>query len=476
MLRSLRVGVFALSGLLILPGVAPQDLERISADSLRGHLSFLASDLLQGRATPSPGLDIAAEYIAAQFRRAGLQPGAKDSYFQEANLLEVSRNDEGFQLQIDDGDKTLNIEKERVTGFPRAALSLEKVSIFKLTEANAEHAQAQGGVIAIDSEHKHAVDTALRRLKPSVVLEFQKGPYADEESGTQLSEAALPNTEEPTPTKLTITGADAESLYTKLPAGDTPAKLTLHFSAPVPNPVKARNIVGVLAGSDPALKDSYVLVTAHYDHLGVRESGDGDRIYNGANDDGSGTVSVIEIASALAARPHPKRSIVFIAFFGEERGLVGSRYYGRHPLFALAKTIAQINLEQLGRTDDSNGPEIAAATFTGFGFSDIPKTFETAGKETGVKVHDSKYSDEFFARSDNQALADLGVPAHTIAVAYDFPDYHKVSDEWDKIDYANMAKVDRMIMLGVEMLSDAAGVPRWNASNPKTEKYRKARG
>src|SRR4029434_6334443 len=97
---------------------------------------------------------------------------------------------------------------------------------------------------------------------------------------------------------------------------------------------KVRNVIGLLRGSDPKLADTYILVTAHYDHLGIRANVEGDNIFNGANDDGSGTVSVMEIASALASmKRRPKRSIVFMTFYGEERGLVGSRYYGAHPIF-----------------------------------------------------------------------------------------------------------------------------------------------
>lgn len=241
-------------------------------------------------------------------------------------------------------------------------------------------------------------------------------------------------------------------------------------------PVELRNVAGILRGSDPVLRDTYVLVTAHYDHIGMLPPGEGDRINNGANDDGSGTVSVIEIAEALAQMPqHPKRSIVFMTFFGEEKGLFGSRYYAAHPFFPLKQHIAQINLEQLGRTDDNDGPQVASATFTGFDFSDLPATFEQAGKATGVRVYkNEKSSDAFFARSDNQSLADAGVPAHTLAVAFEFPDYHKVGDEWQKIDYDNMAKVDRMVALGLLSISNSAAVPHWNADNPKTEQYRKA--
>jgi len=228
-----------------------------------------------------------------------------------------------------------------------------------------------------------------------------------------------------------------------------------------------------LKGSDPALNDTYILVTAHYDHLGVRQTTDGPVIYNGANDDGSGTVSVIELATAFgSAKVRPKRSIVFMTFFGEERGLLGSRYYSQHPLEPIAKTIADINLEQVGRTDDTEGPRVGGASMTGFDFSDIGPIFAAAGKAVGVDVtKHPKNSDSFFGRSDNQAIANLGVPAHTLCTAYMFPDYHAPGDHWDKVDFANMEKVDRMVALGLYMIADSPTEPRWNASNPKTARY-----
>jgi Zn-dependent M28 family amino/carboxypeptidase len=240
--------------------------------------------------------------------------------------------------------------------------------------------------------------------------------------------------------------------------------------------VKLRNVIGVLRGSDAVLKDTYVLVTAHYDHIGIRPGGDGDRIFNGANDDGSGTVSVIELASALARlKQRPKRSIVFMTFFGEEKGLLGSRYYGRHPVFPIEKTVSDINLEQVGRTDSSEGPQLSNATMTGFDYSDVGTIFKAAGEMTGVNVYKhATNSDSFFGRSDNQALADQGVPAHTLCVAYVYPDYHGLGDHWEKIDYGNMEKVDRMVALALLMIADSSEEPRWNEANPRTARYVKA--
>lgn len=114
---------------------------------------------------------------------------------------------------------------------------------------------------------------------------------------------------------------------------------------------------------------------------------------------------------------------------------------------------------------------------TGYQYSDLAKFLERAGRETGIKIYeDQDASDEYFVRSDNEALAKIGIPAHTIAVAYEFTDYHAVGDEWQKIDYDNMAKVDRMLALALWNLANSLETPRWNADNPKAAPYRKVRG
>ena len=259
-------------------------------------------------------------------------------------------------------------------------------------------------------------------------------------------------------------------------SGPVEATASIRLGDPVTRAVKLRNVAGMLRGADPALKDTYVLVTAHYDHLGIGAAVDGDVIYNGANDDGSGTVSVVEVASALATlRDRPKRSVLFVCFFGEEHGLLGSRYYGKHPLVPVAKTVADVNLEQVGRTDDLEGPRVAGASLTGFDYSDVGKVFAAAGEAEGVKVvKHPRFSDAFFGRSDNQALADLGVPAHTLCVAFMFADYHRATDHWDKIDYANMAKIDRVVARTVLAIADNPEPPKWNAENPRASRYLKA--
>jgi hypothetical protein len=418
-------------------------LESISADSLRGNLSFIAADLLEGRDTPSRGQDIATLYIAAQFRRAGLEPAGDDGYFQTAKMLRVAQAAEGFELRLQHGSRTVTVSRDQTTVVSRQPLELSGALV-----------AAKGNVVVLDSA-----------FQPAAFIEA-----ADDDSG-QAAPRLIDADEDRfrgVP-RLMVREPEAIELLKEVKAGVTGITVSIKLPAPTATPVTVRNVAGLLRGSDSALRDQYILLTAHHDHLGRNGAGE---IFPGANDDGSGTVSVIEIAQALAGlRVHPKRSIVFMTFFGEEEGDLGSRYYICHPLFPLSRTVADLNLEQMGRTDSRAGPEISNATLTGFRYSSVAHTLEQAGELTGVTVYETPNGDEFFDRSDNQTFAEHGIPAHTIAVAFEFPDYHGTGDVWQKIDYGNMAKVDRMIALGIVMLADGAEAPRWNRENPKVERY-----
>jgi hypothetical protein len=454
---------------------------RLSADSLRGHLSFIASDALEGRGTPSRGLDIAAEYIAAQFRRAGLEPAGDDGYFQTANWHMLTQPLEGLLLTIEGAAKPIQVPGSGLIFTPRGELSLAPTAVYKLDMDRPQIGASAiaGKVVVLERRQQRIGDftrlvNRIRREKPALIVYLRGVPGGP----TAAEWTRLRNPESPVQPMdaVILTDADAVSVLEAAQPGALALKIGLHVPKPVERPVKLRNVAGLLRGSDPILKDTYVLVTAHYDHVGMKPDGDGDRIYNGANDDGSGTVSVIEIASTLAAAPNrPRRSILFITHFGEEEGLYGSEYYASHPLFPLEKTVANINLEQLGRPDSLEGPVPATLSFTGFDYSDVPEYFEAGANQEAVKIYKhGTESDAYFARSDNQSYANRGIPAHTLIVAFDFPDYHQVGDEWQKIDFENMAKVDRVIAFGVHQLADSTDIPRWNTANSRTEPYVRA--
>ena len=447
-------------------------LASISVDSLRGNLSFIASDLLEGRDTPSRGLDIAALYIAAQFRRARLEPAGGDGYFQAAEMLRVAPAPDGFDLSLRSGARTLAVSRDRTTVVSRRPLELSGAPVYKIADqADLRSAAVKGRVVELDARRvgARALALAAALLQPAAFLET-----ADDDSGPAVPRLIDPD-EDPTLSggvaRLIVRDPEAVKLLADAKTGETGITVSINLPSPTATPVTVRNVAAVLRGSDSALRGQYVLLTAHYDHIG---RGGGGEVFPGANDDGSGTVSVIEIAQALAAMPlHPKRSIVFMTFFGEEEGGLGSRYYTRHPLFPLSKTVADLNLEQVGRTDSRTGPETSNATLTGFQYSTVARTLQRAGELTGVKVYETPGGDDFFDRSDNQTFAEHGIPAHTLAVAFEFSDYHATGDVWQKIDYANMAKVDRMIALGIVMLADSPSPPSWNRDNPKVARYLK---
>jgi hypothetical protein len=138
----------------------------------------------------------------------------------------------------------------------------------------------------------------------------------------------------------------------------------------------------------------------------------------------------------------------------------------------IEKTIAGINLEQLGRTDDNEGAQVRALGVTGFDFSDVGAILKRAGDDTGIHVWKHPVnSDKYFAHSDDQALADQGIPSHTVSVAYAYPDYHGAGDHGDKIDYENMAAADRALALAIWKIANGTLPPKWNAQNPKAAKY-----
>ena len=495
-------------------GISPEirmALDHISANSMRGHLSFIASDMLAGRNTPSPGLEIASEYIAAQFRRAGLEPGGdagssgEKGYFQTADWKVTEADNDSFEMTINDGSEIANVKPGQVSLSGELKIDLKSVPLVKVDYSNAAALAAlrpeliAGKVVITEIPDFRREDRSLwmemsrarteflskiRGLNPAFIISVDRvaqfgtglggGRLIDPDRATQASGA-------PAPQFLTVVNKQVIKMFDSMAAGDSKGTISLKTGPPLQKPAKVRNVIGVLRGSDPVLKDTYVIVSAHYDHVGggtgagCAPIGD-DNICNGANDDGSGTVSVIELASALGAiKQRPKRTIVFITWFGEEKGLLGSRFYGKHPAFPLDKTVAMVNLEQVGRTDSSEGPQLNNASMTGFDFTDLGPIFKAAGEKTGITVYKhEKNSDPFFGRSDNQALADAGIPAHTLCVAFVYPDYHQAGDHWEKIDYDNMARVNQMVGLSLLTIADNTDAPKWNEANPKTARYLQA--
>ncbi len=218
---------------------------------------------------------------------------------------------------------------------------------------------------------------------------------------------------------------------------------------------RASNVVGILPGADPALRDEVVLVTAHYDHLGIGRPGDASTIFNGADDDASGVIAVIEMAKALQRGPRPKRTIVFMAITGEEVGGLGTRWYIANPVRPLAKTVVDLNVEMIGHADSLAGG-FGKAWLTGYERS----TMGDLLADNGIPlVLDPRPTQRFFERSDNAAFARIGIPAHSLSSYNLVSPYHQVNDDASTIDVKHMTQVIGATARALRLLADGPAPP-----------------
>jgi Zn-dependent M28 family amino/carboxypeptidase len=224
---------------------------------------------------------------------------------------------------------------------------------------------------------------------------------------------------------------------------------------------RAPNVVAVLPGSDPVLRNEYVVVSAHMDHVGVGQpDASGDSIYNGADDDASGTTALLEVAQAMAQlRERPRRSVIFLHVSGEEKGLLGSEWFSNHPTVPLGQIVADVNVDMIGR----NNPDSVVV---------IGKTYSTLGETTNrlagahpelhLTLSDDLWPQErFFFRSDHYNFARKEVPAIFFFSGV-HADYHRPSDQVEKIDTDKAARISRMVFYLVSEIANSAERPRWH--------------
>jgi hypothetical protein len=215
------------------------------------------------------------------------------------------------------------------------------------------------------------------------------------------------------------------------------------------------NAVGILKGTDPS--GEAILISAHLDHLGRRETATGDdKIFNGADDDASGTVAVIELAEALARRGHPKRTVIFACFGSEELGGLGSGHVRDHPPVPLEKIVANVQFEMIGRPDPIVPPK--TLWLTGYERSDLGSELAAHGARL---VQDPHPEMKFFQRSDNYAFAVRGVVAHTVSSYGLHKEYHQPSDETRSIDYPHMTEAIASMVEPLAWLANASFKPAW---------------
>lgn len=430
----------------------------ITAADLRAKLSVLAHDSLEGRETGERGQLIAAQFIADKFKSYGLKPpvneGGEMSYFQMLPLKQSSWSNlylrkEDNKVENLDGFVYFSQAETKGEEYVEAVFigdgnGLEELGIEGkfvassnrlLTEQTMEKAKEMGalGVISImedDSEFNSLKGRAGRFFRPRLRFEF-------EESEDML---------------LILDNSKAEWLFGKtiasLQAGDETNFILNADKVIVPK--KSMNVLGFLEGSEKP--DEVLIITAHYDHIGII----GDQINNGADDDGSGTSSVLEIAEAFATAAKkgkgPKRSILFMTVAGEEKGLLGSRYYTDvNPIFPLENTVANLNIDMVGRVDDAHTDNPDYIYLIGSDkLSAELHTLSEKVNEAFVGINlDYKYNDEndpnrFYYRSDHYNFAKNDIP-----VIFYFngthADYHRPSDTIDKINFEQMEKRARLV-------------------------------
>ncbi len=217
------------------------------------------------------------------------------------------------------------------------------------------------------------------------------------------------------------------------------------------------NVIGLVRGSDPALAKEAVVVGAHYDHLGIGRPVNGDSIYNGADDDASGVVAVLTAARELAAGPKPRRTVVFLLPTGEEQGVLGTQYYLQHPAWPLERTVADLEVEMIGRPDSlAGGP--GRLWLTGYERSTMGERFAAAGLPV---LADPRPDQNFFLRSDNIVFATRGIPAHTLSSYNMHRDYHEPSDEVGAVDTTHLERAAGVVSRAVRLLADG-DAPQWH--------------
>jgi hypothetical protein len=452
----------------------------ITEEDFYNRVGVIAHDSMMGRDTPSPGLDKTARWIADEFRRFGLKPGGDDgSFLQEYAIQLVAPDFENSLIRVSGGPELAfgtdviaafgTPSEEEVTG----GVSLLVGSVLP-EGVGGEEIRGRHLVIVLPEDTGAQSRRAQMRMlndiigaEPAAELQGQRTQARTPlESGGRafpailsIREGSLARLLESRSMQLPPLPEDPEApgTFSQVPG----LELTIAAKTRVIQELRAPNTVGILEGSDPALKNEYVVFSGHMDHVGVgRPNAEGDSIFNGADDDASGTVAVVELAEAFAMLdPAPRRSMIFLAVSGEEKGLWGSAYFANYPPVPTEAMVADINADMIAR----NWPD--SIVVIGKEHSDLGKTLEgvaTAHPELNMVPMDDIWPEEnFYGRSDHFNFARKGIP-----ILFFFngthPDYHQPSDELENIDAEKAARITKlMFYLGLEV-ANAPARPKWD--------------
>lgn len=450
----------------------------ITAEDVARHIGALAHDSARGRDTPSPELEKAAAYIAAQFRDMGLEPGGQDGTYHERWTYDlVTLGDDtriavqgqgytpryGADFFLVPGQQPATEAPAFYAGEAGAATQLPpeaagRVLFFELPVAEVGMEWQQRLLGAVQAAMMNGAAGIVLILHPDFPADVV--PQLADATATQQAPIPVAGLTADAATRLiAAAGGDLGALREAAAPAELGATLEI-AGAPSEQRFTPPNVIGVLPGSDPALRDTYIVFTAHFDHDGVKApDASGDSIYNGADDNASGTTAIMEIAEAFAALPQaPARTLVFLAVSGEEKGLLGAQAWVDDPTVDLEGVVANINLDMVGR----NAPD----TVIGIGqeyssLEGVLREITTARPELGLNVIlDPAPEEMYFFRSDQLPFIKAGIPAVFFTTS-DHEDYHRPSDEAHKIDNDKVARVARLgFYLGHAIASDPAA-PEW---------------
>jgi hypothetical protein len=506
--------------------IVQRGVDTITAAQIRDYLTFIASDEMEGRDTPSRGLDTTAKFIAMNLSRWGFKPaGDSGSFLQRIDLRRNRVDGEQTKVELNGDALKAGTDYLPLGGAGEMSgplvfagngwfIKSKQMDAYKGIDAKGKVAVIFGtsinfpprGVSRADlgtqgEDYLNAVDYA-RKVGVTGLIMLPDAQYQNsweqnrrrlmERGSTVVAKFQPPTTETSLP--MIVVSSQVANALLAGESKDAAAILSAGASGNLPDPfplsaqkkltasigakaeiIPTQNVVAIWEGSDPVLKNEFVALGAHYDHVGICAPGTADPICNGADDDGSGTTALLSMAEALFRAPtRPKRSTLFVWHCGEEKGLWGSRYFTEYPTVPLDRIVTQINIDMIGRSkkeDDTNprnanltGPDAVYLIGSTMMSTELGELVNAVNKSYLNINYDTRYDDpkdtnRFFYRSDHYNYAKKGIP---IIFYFDgvHEDYHRAGDSPDKIDYQKMEKITRTVYMTLWELSNRATRPK----------------
>jgi hypothetical protein len=462
----------------------------VTKDEIKAHMTFLASDAMRGRDTGSPEIAIAADYLAKQFSDDGLKkvPGM-ESYFQEVGLhksvppkkVELKLGEDTFLMTTDlllANGKSMTYDGEIVFagyGNPDDFNGIDVKGKVVVCYTGSSEKSSINEAFGEDSPKKHKLAVEKGAI---AIIELMTFPQIPWQAFAGYFGRGI----------MTLDSDDKDTNVPHVFLRKSPAvgldnliqqkKINGSFSVDVPSSkkIEGKNIIGLIKGTDKKLKNEYIVLSAHYDHIGITAPVNGDSINNGARDNALGTTAILEAAKYLS-KHKTKRSILIIAYTGEEKGLLGSQWYTAHPVVPLVNTVFNLDCDGAGYNDKT------IATLIDLNRTTADDLLQKATTAFGLKLMGDPVPEQhLYERSDNYNFALKGVPAldfSTGVKAFDeelMKYYHKPADEVGTLDFDYLEQFVRAYVYGCSLIGDSPVTPTWKAGDKFEEAGKKLYG